>query len=82
MWTDLFLLAERWIEGDRRERLKKRQAPLTLRRIGEIGAKHGAWMLISVATGGAVVFYFTDAPTLLRALAHGQVSLLVWSWIL
>jgi cytochrome c oxidase accessory protein FixG len=82
VWTDLFLLVERWIEGDRRERLKKRQAPLTLRRIGEIGAKHIAWVVVSVATGGAVVFYFTDAPTLLRELAHGQASLFVWSWIL
>ena len=26
VWTDLFMLVERWIEGDRRERIKGRQA--------------------------------------------------------
>jgi cytochrome c oxidase accessory protein FixG len=28
-------------------------------------SKHGLWLLIGVATGGAWVFYFADAPTLL-----------------
>src|SRR4051812_18788060 len=80
VWTDLFLLVERWIEGDRRDRLKKSGAPLTLRRIAEIGAKHAAWLAISLATGGALVFYFTDAPTLVRALVDGEASVSVWAW--
>jgi cytochrome c oxidase accessory protein FixG len=81
VWTDLFLLVERWIEGDRRERLKKRGAPLSVRRIGEVGAKHAAWIAISLATGGALVFYFTDAPTLARDLMHGDASLFAWVWV-
>jgi cytochrome c oxidase accessory protein FixG len=81
VWTDLFMLVERLIEGDRRERLKKRGAPLTLRRAAEIGAKHAAWILISLATGGALVFYFTDAPTLVRDIVHLDASLAVWTWI-
>ena len=82
VWTDLFLLVERRIEGDRRERLLKRKAPLTLKRVGEIVAKHAAWMLIALATGGALVFYFTDAPILAHELLHGEASLLAWSWII
>lgn len=81
VWTDLFLLVERLIEGDRRDRLKKIGAPLTLRRITEIAAKHSAWLAISFATGGALVFYFTDAPTLVRALFHGEASVSAWAWI-
>ncbi len=81
VWTDLFLLVERRIEGDRRERLKKIGAPLTLRRLAEIAIKHAAWLSISVATGGVLVFYFIDAPTLLTALAHGEASISVWAWI-
>jgi len=81
VWTDLFLLVERLIEGDRRQRLKNRTAPLTARRIGQIGVKHAAWLAISVLTGGALVFYFTDAPTLLHALVRGQASLMAWAWI-
>ena len=81
VWTDLFLLVERLIEGDRRDRLKKIGAPLTLRRVAEIAAKHACWLLISFATGGALVFYFTDAPTLVHALAHGEASVSAWAWI-
>lgn len=81
VWTDLFLLVERLIEGDRRERLKKAEAPLTLRRIAEIGAKHAVWLLISFATGGTLVFYFTDAPTLVGELVDGGASVSSWAWI-
>ncbi|MGP9820745.1 cytochrome c oxidase accessory protein CcoG [Salinarimonas sp. NSM] len=71
VWTDLFLLIERRIEGDRRERLRKREGPLTARRILEIGAKHALWLLVAVLTGGAFALYFADAPTLLVGLATG-----------
>jgi len=75
------MLVERLIEGDRRDRLKKIGAPLTFRRLVEIATKHAAWLLISVATGGAPVFYFSDAPTLVRAIVHGDASTSVWAWI-
>lgn len=81
VWTDLFLLVERWIEGDRRERLKKQGAPLTLRRVLEIGAKHVIWILIALGTGGAFVLYFADAPTLLAQLASGEASALSYGWV-
>lgn len=81
VWTDLFLLVERLIEGDRRDRLRKRTAPLSARRVAEIAIKHAAWIAISLATGGALVFYFTDAPTLAGRLVHGEASLFVWVWI-
>ncbi|MGY4284276.1 cytochrome c oxidase accessory protein FixG [Bradyrhizobium sp. LM2.7] len=74
VWTDLFLLVERLIEGDRRQRLNNIGAPVTIRRAGQIVAKHAAWVLISLATGGTLVFYFTDAPDLLRGFSSGAVS--------
>ena len=81
VWTDLFLLVERVIEGDRRERLKKLGAPLTSRRVFEIGLKHAAWLLIAMLTGGAFVLYFTDAPALLADLIYGRASMLGYAWI-
>ena len=36
VWTDLFYAVERWIEGDRRERMRKDKRPLTPRHVGEI----------------------------------------------
>jgi cytochrome c oxidase accessory protein FixG len=72
VWTDLFMLVERRIEGDRRERLLKAIAPLDARRVAEIGLKHAVWLLIAALTGGAFTFYFTDAPALLSDLGAGS----------
>ncbi|MBD3679118.1 MAG: cytochrome c oxidase accessory protein CcoG [Rhodobacteraceae bacterium] len=68
VWTDLFILVERWIEGDRNARVRLWNAPWTLRKWRLRITKWVVWLLISVATGGAWVFYFADAPTLARDL--------------
>ena len=81
VWTDLFLLVERLIEGDRRQRMKNLSAPLDAGRVLKIVAKHSAWIAISFATGGTLIFYFTDAPELLRSFARGDVSANALGWI-
>lgn len=65
VWTDLFMAVERLIEGDRNARIKLDGAPMSLDKFVRRLAKHGAWLLIALATGGAWVFYFHDAPTLI-----------------
>jgi polyferredoxin len=66
VWTDLFILVERWIEGDRNARLRlHRQKNWDLRKLRLRLTKWITWLVIAAATGGAWVFYFTDAPTLL-----------------
>ena len=68
VWTDLFVLVERWIEGDRNARVKLHHAPWSLRKLRLRLVKWTSWLLIGLATGGAWVFYFTDAPSLLADL--------------
>jgi len=66
VWTDLFILVERWIEGDRNARLRlHRQKKWDFKKIRLRLIKWISWILIAAATGGAWVFYFADAPTLL-----------------
>ena len=73
VWTDLYILVERWIEGDRNARLRlHRQKKLDFRKVRLRVTKWIVWLLIGLATGGAWVFYFTDAPTLLADLATGN----------
>ena len=73
VWTDLFILVERWIEGDRNARLRlHRQKKLDFRKARLRVTKWVVWLLIGLATGGAWVFYFADAPTLLRDLVTGN----------
>ncbi len=71
VWTDLFILVERWVEGDRNARLRlHRQKKMDLRKARLRATKWALWFLIALATGGAWVFYFTDAPSLLNDLLH------------
>jgi cytochrome c oxidase accessory protein FixG len=81
VWTDLFYAVERFIEGDRRERMIKAGGKLTLRRAGEIAAKHAIWLIIAWWTGGAWVLYFADAPTLVKELATFQAPAAAYVWI-
>ncbi len=71
VWTDLFILVERWVEGDRNARLRLFHAKWTGEKIRKAAVKWSLWLLIGLATGGAWVFYFTDAPTLARDLLAG-----------
>ncbi|WP_415183432.1 cytochrome c oxidase accessory protein CcoG [Phaeovulum sp.] len=74
VWTDLFILVERWVEGDRNKRIRLFRQKWDLRKARLRLTKWVLWLLIGVATGGAWVFYFTDAPTLLRDLFTGNAS--------
>ncbi|HSM40841.1 MAG TPA: cytochrome c oxidase accessory protein CcoG [Afifellaceae bacterium] len=65
VWVDLFIAVERWVEGDRNARIRLDQAPWTFDKIRKRIAKHALWLIIAVMTGGAWIFYFADAPTLL-----------------
>jgi len=71
VWTDLFILVERWVEGDRNARLRLHRQKLNGEKLRKRAIKFAAWLLIGLATGGAWVFYFTDAPTLAWNLIHG-----------
>ncbi|SMH40673.1 cytochrome c oxidase accessory protein CcoG [Maritimibacter sp. HL-12] len=68
VWTDLFVLVERWIEGDRNARVRLWKQKWNAEKIRKYAFKWVVWFLIALATGGAWVFYFADAPTLLHGL--------------
>ncbi|WP_322889891.1 MULTISPECIES: cytochrome c oxidase accessory protein CcoG [unclassified Yoonia] len=81
VWTDLFILVERWIEGDRNARVRLWNAKWDARKIRLRTTKWIVWLLIAVATGGAWVFYFADAPTLARDLVTFDAPFVAWATI-
>ena len=78
VWTDLFMWVERLIEGDRSARIRLDKAPFSASKATKKALKHGAWLLISAATGGAWIMYFDDAPTVTVAILTGQASFAVY----
>ncbi len=81
VWTDLFILVERWIEGDRNARVRLHKSKWNLHKIRLRLTKWLTWLLIAMATGGAWVFYFADAPTLLVEIMTGQAAFIAYASI-
>lgn len=65
VWTDLFIYIERAFEGDRNARMRLAAAPMSFDKLWRKGGKHLVWLGVAFGTGGAWIFYFRDAPTLL-----------------
>ena len=78
VWVDLFLVVERAIEGDRNARMKLDAGPWTVDKIVKRVAKHAIWLMIAVMTGGAWIFYFADAPTLLKDIFTGHAAAIAY----
>lgn len=81
VWTDLFYTVERWIEGDRNARVRLWDAKWDARKWRLRITKWTVWLLIAVATGGAWVFYFADAPTLFVDLFTGQAAFVAYGTV-
>jgi polyferredoxin len=78
VWTDLFQHVERFVEGDRNAQLRLEKAAWGPGKITRKFAKHSIWLIIAVATGGAWIFYFADAPTLIRQLWQLDAPYQAW----
>ena len=81
VWTDLFMLVERLIEGDRNDRMRLDRQPMSANKAVRKTLKHAAWLAIAAATGGAWVFYYVDAPSTLVKIFRGEASLEVYVFI-
>lgn len=81
VWTDLMLVVERWVEGDRAARLRLDKAPMDASKLRKRVTKHALWLLIAMLTGGAWVFYFGDAPTLAVELVTGEAPIVAYTTI-
>jgi cytochrome c oxidase accessory protein FixG len=81
IWTDLFILVERAFEGDRAARIRLDKSPWSWDKFWRKTGKHALWLLIAAATGGAWIFYFHDAPTLLGQLFTGDAPLVAYTFL-
>ena len=74
VWTDLFMWVERWVEGDRNERMQRDAEPLNADTIWKKFLKHSIWLAIAFWTGGAWIMYYVDAPTVTWEFWTAQAS--------
>ena len=66
------------VDGDRNAQFRLLKSPWTARKIFLRLTKWSIWLLIAVATGGAWVFYFADAPTLFVDMFTGNAAFVAY----
>jgi cytochrome c oxidase accessory protein FixG len=81
VWTDLMIGVEHLWQGDRNARIRLDKAPWTFDKFWRKSGTYFTWLLISLATGGACVFYFADAPALAYRLVHFEASTIAYVFI-
>jgi cytochrome c oxidase accessory protein FixG len=81
VWTDLYIMVERAIEGDRNARMRLDKSPWTIQKAVKKATKHVVWLLIAAATGGAWILYFHDAPKLAATLFQGTADITAYLFL-
>ncbi len=81
VWTDLFIAVERFWQGDRNARMRLAKAPWSFEKIRKMVSTHATFLVISVLTGGAWIFYFADAPTLLKSFVTLQAPFIAYATV-
>ncbi|MCR6630979.1 MAG: cytochrome c oxidase accessory protein CcoG [Magnetospirillum sp.] len=74
VYTDVFVLVERLVAGDRNARIALDRAPWSASKLARKAAIWALWLLIAAACGIAFALYFDDAPTLLGQILTGQAG--------
>jgi cytochrome c oxidase accessory protein FixG len=82
VYTEIFMWAERKIEGDRIARMRLDQAPWGTNKILRKGAKQAVWLAIAMITGFSFVGYFTPIRELAAAAASFEMSTWNAFWVL
>ena len=75
VWTDLYIYVERMFEGDRNARMRLDAAPMSFNKLWRKTGKHLVWIGVAFGTGGAWIFYFHDAPHLIRTFWVGTAPM-------
>ncbi len=82
VWTDVFQHIDRFVDGDRNARARLDAAPWTAGKIARRLFKWSIYLAISLATGGAWILYFADAPTLFHDFFAGQAAPVAYGTVL
>jgi cytochrome c oxidase accessory protein FixG len=81
VWVDLYQHVERWIDGDRNAQFRLLKQKWNLEKIARRFGKWSIWLMIAIATGGAWIFYFADAPSLFVSFVSGTAPVVAYATV-
>lgn len=72
LWSDLFILIEHKVQGERPVRLRLKSQPWNAEKIAKVGGSHVLMVLVSFWTAMTFASYFTYAPQFVENFFTGQ----------
>jgi cytochrome c oxidase accessory protein FixG len=72
LWTDVYILIERLVQGERPARIRLAKAPWGAVKVWKLGLTHALWLLVAFWTGLTFVLYWGDAPALVGQFFSGR----------
>lgn len=72
LWTDVFVLIERLVQGERNARIRLSKAPWSKNKIFKMGLTHFLWFSVALLTGLSFTLYWGNAPDLIVHMLTGQ----------
>ena len=81
VYTEIFLWAEKLVEGDRAARMRRDEAGMSAEKFGRKTAKHTLWLLFSIWTGFTFVGYFAPIRDLAADILSNNLSAWGYFWV-
>ncbi|MDY6978379.1 MAG: cytochrome c oxidase accessory protein CcoG [Pseudomonadota bacterium] len=72
LWTDVYILIERLVQGERNARIKLAKVPWGPAKFFKLGMTHVLWLAMAFVTGLTFTLYWGDAPQLAVDFFQGQ----------
>ena len=74
LWTDLFIMIEKWIQGERPARIRLSKQPWNTEKIFKIGSSHALMLIISFWTAFTFACYYTEAHQFVIDFISGNAA--------
>jgi cytochrome c oxidase accessory protein FixG len=72
LWTDLYMLIERWVQGDRVARIRLDKSVWNINKVSRKFLTHLLWLLAAFWTGFTFTLYWENAPKLIGEFFTGD----------
>ena len=76
VWTEVFIIMERWVEGGRQQQIKLDREPMSFRKLRIRSTKQLLWIAFSLWTGFTFVGYFSP----IRELGESLLTFNLGPW--
>lgn len=81
VYTEIYMWIERWVEGDRVQRIRLDESPWSFKKIRIKSTKQVLWIIVGLWTGFTFIGYFAPIRELFAQVFDADLSFWQWFWM-